>query len=877
MTTSLSSLRVIVDGDSSGYTQAMNAKVAADNAAAASSTKLANTITSTNYAMSTTGSSVSSLSRQFIGGYGAAASFEAAVRKLGTASDQNLVSFGQTVDILSGISSKYSLLADSGALASKGYTSLASAAEIVNGRLSANAVAATGAAAEFDLVGAKLLKTGASSTVLADVVGSLNRQTLALASGMGPLGLVMASTGEAGLVIAASVGAAVSAFEALSAGADQLAQKAVALQTFATATGLSTDEIQALDIAGAAFGVTSETISRDVENLTAGLGQAAQGSGTLFTALLKTNPQLALQLSGVKSVAAGLEVLATAYEAAAQSGNAAGAAAIARSALGKNGASAAPAIFGSISSAGGVAQLGDQAATAGEGINSALIPVLANLNAQLTVTKTNATDAFESLFAADVLSAELQFYQGIDKIVGVLKSLSDEMGTLGSVAHGVPAALLSAFGVGGILPAAVSYLGKPAAPTAPVDDGSATLANSVAGLAGLGAAQTAATASAAGLYAVQQKLISALAGTATPLQQLQLQLLGVQKATVQSADGTDGYTLSATQAAHAQGLLVESFNVTQLTSNISAMGALATPTQQYTLAVAKLTLELNEGKVSQAAFNVGLLAAQQTLQTSTETIKEAYGIATPTDVTSTQLTKFNTQMGAIGATSGQVAIGFVAVQKSIRSTTDAMTVLGSTTPQFTQLLLDLQNADKIKDELLTSSGNALLQAAPAFTQALQQGLTISQAIAQSLTGAANSIANAFATAGAKSIAGSLLGGSTGAAGSGGILGSIGSSISGALGLGSIGTGLATGGISMALGAGISMITGSLAKSQAAEAAFAQAQAKWAGMADQPDRVQKSSGEDSPVETRGKDGAEIIDLAGRRKQQYVGHQLHRRAA
>ena len=217
------------------------------------------------------------------------------------------------------------------------------------------------------------------------------------------------------------------------------------------------------------------------------------------------------------------------------------------------------------------------------------------------------------------------------------------MSNLPSASKGVGAALLSAFGVAGAIPAALLSLTKPTTmpATAPANDNNA-LGVSVAGLAGLGGGEASLTASTAALYAVQQKLIGALAGTATPAQQLQLQLLGLKKA-------TDDHTLSADQAARAQGLLVEAFNVTQIQADISAMGALATPTQQYGLAVAQLTLELNQGKISQYAFSAGLIAAGQTMQSSVDQIKSTYGLLMLSDAATQQLTQFNNDMAKIYA------------------------------------------------------------------------------------------------------------------------------------------------------------------------------------------------------------------------------------
>jgi hypothetical protein len=129
---------------------------------------------------------------------------------------------------------------------------------------------------------------------------------------------------------------------------------------------------------------------------------------------------------------------------------------------------------------------------------------------------------------------------------------------------------------------------------------------------------------------------------------------------------------------------------------------------------------------------------------TTEQLKEGLGIASTADIANSSYQTMIVNLAKVGASTSDVATAQLVWAKNVQQSADAMQVLRSSTPNFTQLILDLQNANKTKDELLTSSGNALLQAAPAFVQALQQGQTIAQAIATSLTGAANSIANAFA-------------------------------------------------------------------------------------------------------------------------------------
>lgn len=876
MGTTLSSLRVAASFDATDYVSGMQAKINADQAGAQSSSALAASMDAANSKANDSGAAFARLSAQYVPGARAAQQFQQAVLNLGNQIDRGNISAAQVPGLLQAIYAKYGYVADAATLTSRGYTTLGSAAEDLNTRFAKQISSAGAAGASFDLVAGKLatMKNSGLDPVSAAMEG-MNRMMLATSANLGPVGTMLAAMGPEGLAVAFSVGAAAAAFESLVAGASDLAQRATALQSFAQATGLSTDEIQGLTESGSQFGITSQTVTEYVERLSSSLGQAQQGTGALFDALLKINPALALQISGVKSAQQGLDLLAQAYKSAADAGNITLASQIARAAGGgRNGDSVGP-LLDAVANAGGVLNIGQEAQSSGNAISSTLIPQLVALNSELNEAKLASTNIFESMFSEQVLSAELEFFQGLEKIGAKLAEIQQNSSPAATGAKAIGLGLLSAIpGIGpGVSLIASQFANKPSATAASPTD--YDLAVSVAGLAGLGTAQSAATGSAAGLLKIQQQLVSAFQGTATPAQDLTVKILALKAA-------LDGHQLSAEQAAHAQGLLVESFNVTQMQSNISAMGALATPTQQYDLAVAKLTLDLNQGKISQYAFNAGVMNAQQTLASSTEALKEQYGLASDADIAAVAYQKYNNAMAAIGATAEQSAAGLPALNKQVQQLIDSAHVGASTLPQFTQLLQNLKNPNTTTDELLTSSANAILQAGQGFTQALQQGDTIAQAIAAALTSAANSVANAFATAGAKSIAGSFLGTNTATAGSGGMAGAISSALG--LGAGSLVGGLATGGISMAIGAGISMITGSISQSQQAQQAWQQAQANWAGMADEiaefvcammtDESGRHATAPDSAVEKPvGKEstGAEIINLAGRRKR-YECHQL-----
>jgi hypothetical protein len=239
----------------------------------------------------------------------------------------------------------------------------------------------------------------------------------------------------------------------------------------------------------------------------------------LFTELAKINPTLALQVSSATSAATGINLIATAYENAAKAGNLATASAIARAAMGRSSGAAGPALLGSIANAGGLQALGVSAQQAGDIIDPGLIARLTALQTQLDLTKTHASDAFSSLFSEDILGAELQTYSGLAKIVSVLKELSDSMGSVGQMAHGVGPALLSMLGPAGILPAYL--LSKSSAPSSAFPTVAAPTAGQFAGAAALNPddvaswqkledVMSATTPTAAALYAVMSKTVSAL-------------------------------------------------------------------------------------------------------------------------------------------------------------------------------------------------------------------------------------------------------------------------------------------------------------------------------------------------------------------------------
>jgi lambda family phage tail tape measure protein len=131
----LSSLRVSLDGDSSGYVRAAAAKVEADARMVASDKARNASVAQADAAVAKAIPGVASLSRQLLEGYGAGATFEAQIRKIGNAVDRGL-GLDRANALLEATYRKFGLTADAAALAERGFVSIAPAVDAMNAKLS---------------------------------------------------------------------------------------------------------------------------------------------------------------------------------------------------------------------------------------------------------------------------------------------------------------------------------------------------------------------------------------------------------------------------------------------------------------------------------------------------------------------------------------------------------------------------------------------------------------------------------------------------------------------------------------------------------------------------------------------------------------------
>lgn len=161
MATKLSSLKVTADLDTSGYVRAAQAKVAADRAMDQSSQSVGASLAQADARLAKAIPGVAQLSRQYLAGYQSAARFEAAIRQVGGAVDRGM-DLQRASEMLSTISQKFGLVANSADLMKAGFQSIVPIVDSLNAKLAAQAEIAQRAAAAQAMT---TRQTGFQSTI----------------------------------------------------------------------------------------------------------------------------------------------------------------------------------------------------------------------------------------------------------------------------------------------------------------------------------------------------------------------------------------------------------------------------------------------------------------------------------------------------------------------------------------------------------------------------------------------------------------------------------------------------------------------------------------------------------------------------------------
>jgi len=272
----------------------------------------------------------------------------------------------------------------------------------------------------MDLAAQKFDAVSHSASPAATAVKQVQLQLVALAGGLGPVGVVLASFGPVGLVAAAGITLIVDAIENVVREADRLGELSRSLRDVGESANLTTTQVQALQIAGAAVGLDSQQIATGFEKFNTQLAQLKDGSGNLLTTLDRISPALALQLSATRDSASAWNILATAYAAADRNQQAL----IQHAIAGNRGGAGVGRLLGATAAAGGVDGLTSAVAPA-DIIPDDTVQRLADLKTQIDQIKQSTANIWASIYSQDILEKQKQSAQYMHDLAVAAKDLAD--------------------------------------------------------------------------------------------------------------------------------------------------------------------------------------------------------------------------------------------------------------------------------------------------------------------------------------------------------------------------------------------------------------------------------------------------------------------
>lgn len=571
---------------------------------------------------------------------------------------------------------------------------------------------------------------GKSASPLAAALTGVKTQMVALSAGLGPVGVALASLGPIGLAAGAAFGVASAGFALLKDQANEAGQWAQTLQQSADIIGLNTTQIQALNEAAAQVGVSANDNVSAFEKFSVALGQLKDGSGTLYTELLKVNPQLVNQLSVTKDSATAWNLLAQAYSSA----NAQQQALITRAAFGRGGAAQGQVLL-STAAAGGIGGL--VSANQEDAISQSQIKQWADLTTQINSATEAAQHNFQSIFTTDILASEKAFADNLLNISRYAKdfTLSDDLksflskagslalsaaGTIpfvGPVVQGVQgaASLVSGLTTSGFIPApSPRQSALPPAPNFDATFGAVSQSNNAQVTASLGVQAAAAKA-----------MVSALGSAATAQDKLDATTKQL------NLDLANGKITQDTYNKAVSGANLDAAIAKQSLYN-SALGELATTSDL----VAAKSLALQKDQQQGAGLTTQQITAVKNLTAANDEWTRVNGqsqigvfnLAAATKAAGDQFQSWIDKKYLDPSNPEQYGAALQAMANKIQAASDAAKVAGSAFPQLAQLGVDAGNINKQFDTFATTSLNAV---SPAL-QDMLNGVTSLSAGFQSL-------------------------------------------------------------------------------------------------------------------------------------------------
>lgn len=499
----------------------------------------------------------------------------------------------------------------------KAQSDLERALKVAQSALAQGVITADEHAKRVSMLNDKYGQLSAQQKAVGSVMQDLNGRLATATGSLGTMGQVLTAFGPVGIGVAAVVGGIALALNGMADASHALAQKAEELRRFSDITGLTTAQVQALRSEASKFGVTGDEATAAIERFTAGFNKLRVGQGDLLTQIRKVNPALADQMQMTTNAGQALTLFGKAL---AQTDDVFQRNALVGAASGKRNLGVAEFLTNL-----NVDKLTNSFVAAGKGLDDGLIKKLPQTEIEINKLKASMSDSFTKQFAQPLLDFELTILRTIKAITDGMANLkvSNEFKQFLNAVTLLPRLGFSAGQA--FVPGSSSAASRAAAPDSfaqrfqPANDNPLK-------------AFTPAPVDAATSKTLEaqvedmKKLIAVLGPAATASEQLALKQKELQLAARDAG-------VSAGVLQRAQAALNAEFALNNLRENTTALGAAATPMEQYTLRVAELKNKLDLGAISQSTFNrsVADLGADQSLTALKNNVAALGSAATAAD------------------------------------------------------------------------------------------------------------------------------------------------------------------------------------------------------------------------------------------------------
>ncbi len=531
---------------------------------------------------------------------------------------------------------------------------------------------------------------------ISEVFGVMEARALGVASNFGIMGAALTVLGPVGIAAGAALGLLVVGMYEAKQAADALAQKALGLSQFSELTGISTTNLQALTSAAEQLGVGSDRTRTFVERFTVSFEALKTGSGPLFTALAKIDPELVRQMGTAKDTTTAFNLLAQAYASATTESQKA---ALARAAGGgKGGSGDAGLVLGSVASSGGLDRAAASMDTFGV-LTSDEIQRWAKMDTQIAATLRRAKDGMASIFTDTVKQEELVFAQGMERIAIEAERISKLTPAQAWTEWFVNMGKYLAAEGGGVssgfdAPKPIANIISPPAYPPQLN---------TAGLASPAAAQN----NAVDLNLLKEK-IAALGSVATASEHLQEKELTLAAAYDAGKIGVKGSAEALGILARARAGLNTESEIQTEAKRLSVLGQEAPLTEILAQKKREINLLRAQGITISASEEAGIRATLIAQRASSDTaILTANNVVTAEGLRATKLAELNALLANHKLTQDQVNVSASAYQKIIEQTIQQQEVLKAQLPGLKQLQLTSSDLRTSLDTLGTSVSSGL--------------------------------------------------------------------------------------------------------------------------------------------------------------------------